>query len=533
MRTLMETILAAKNVGTPLLSISTADQRATVASIVESIEPDQAKLTWDVMRGLKSLNKSGTTALAKLGTSQEVDVARAPADALALAVKLPPEAMLMVYNAHRHVHEAPVAQAIANLRDVFKQDGRTLVLLAPSIEMPAELRSDVVALDEPLPDDAAIAAILRALYKTGKLEPPSKEVEARAVDTARGLSSFAAEQVFAMSMSKAGLDLDVAWDRKRAAINQTKGLTIRRGGVKLDDLGGLSNAIEFIKRRAAGPRPFSSVLFLDEIEKMLGSANGDTSGVSRDALGVILRTMEDVGWDGMILVGPPGCAKTAFASAVGATFGVPTMAGDLGAVKGKFVGQSEQGIREMMKVAEGVGGDRVLVLATCNSLDVLPPELRRRFKTGIWFFDLPTAAERDVIWAIHLRRVFAGLSESDLRDRVGARPDDSDWTGAEIRNCVEKSWELTSSLVDAAAFIVPVARSQSDVISKLRELAHGRFISAAYAGPYDKDRQPEETSGRRMTLIEDVPREFHVGPLVIPGPPSAASTMPKTKKGES
>jgi hypothetical protein len=50
---------------------------------------------------------------------------------------------------------------------------------------------------------------------------------------------------------------------------------------------------------------------------------------------------------------------------------------------------------------------RMLFIATCNSIASLPPELRRRFTLGTFFFDLPTALEL----------------VSHLRDQLADQPD--------------------------------------------------------------------------------------------------------------
>ncbi|MGB7590439.1 MAG: hypothetical protein WBO19_04275, partial [Terriglobia bacterium] len=43
---------------------------------------------------------------------------------------------------------------------------------------------------------------------------------------------------------------------------------------------------------------------------------------------------------------------------------------------------------------DAVSQGRMLFIATCNSIASLPPELRRRFTLGTFFFDLPTVDER-------------------------------------------------------------------------------------------------------------------------------------------
>jgi SpoVK/Ycf46/Vps4 family AAA+-type ATPase len=219
------------------------------------------------------------------------------------------------------------------------------------------------------------------------------------------------------------------------------------------------------------------------------------SGVTQDQLGILLSYMQDQAAAGMIFVGPPGAAKSAVAKAAGNEAGIPTIQLDLGAAKGSLVGQSELQIRNALKVITAVSNGRSLWIATCNAIADLPPELRRRFTLGTFFFDLPDAAERAAIWEIHIANYFGHEVRSEGRvargkksvprvSTLGPRPADDGWTGAEIRNCCEIAWRLGCSLVEAAAFIVPVSRSAADQIQRLREQADGRFLSASAPGVY-------------------------------------------------
>jgi len=487
---IVDTLVSARNVSTPVVGLMTPDQHALVDRICSAIPSESPKVQWDACRGLVALNDAGAAAVAGLDMPPDelASQSRQPDVALQLADKFPRRSLLLMWNAHRHIADPIVAQAVANLRNRYKADGRMLVLMGPDMPLPSELRHDVVVLDEQLPDDAALAGILKALYKDGGVDLPKSGLEP-AVAAVRGLSAFEAETIAAMSMRKSGLRLDELWDRKRVAIN-TRGIELVYGRDSLDDLRGLPSISGFARQLAAGPVPPEAVFHLDEIEKMLGGTGHgrDTSGVSDDQHGVILREMEDNGWSGVILYGPPGTGKSHFARGLAGTMRVPLLSGDLGATKGEYVGQSERGIRDMMKVVKAVGRNRVLVVGTANRLDSLSPELRRRFWMGIWFFDLPSAEERAAIWALHRER--RGIEDAEL-------PDDAGWTGAEIRNCCELAYRLNCGLVEASRRIVPVSKADPDSIKKARQLAEGRFLSAQHEGAYRADRPEAALRGGR------------------------------------
>lgn len=483
---LVRTVEAARACSVPLLAIGTADQWATIAMLTRRLPSASGApvVRWDIARGLVAVNNEGEKVVRALaGDDPDSFAANSsnPQAALEMASKLKKKSILFMVNAHRFLVDAAVMQAVSNLRDQFKTDERTLIMLAPGWVLPPEVANDVVVLDENLPDDAALSDVFTDLYQAAGIPKADEKTAELAVNAVRGLSRFAAEQVIAMSLRPKGIDLDEAWERKRAVVNQTKGLSISKGDLSYSDLGGLDAIRERIARKFSGRKPPRAILFIDEIEKALAGATGqfaDSSGVSQDALGVILREMEDNGWSGMILVGPPGTAKTACAKATAKEFGVEMITQDLGAMKGSLVGESEQAIRTSMRVVRGVAGERVFVMATCNNLNVLPPELLRRFRSGIWFFDLPSKEERKLIWNLYLKKY--DLPEQTI-------PPDDDWTGAEIRNCAEIASEDGMTLVDASTYIIPVAQSNPDGVELLRSKAENKWLSASRPGRYQKD----------------------------------------------
>ena len=232
------------------------------------------------------------------------------------------------------------------------------------------------------------------------------------------------------------------------------------------------------------------VIFLDEIEKGIGTGQ-DTSGVSQGLLQQLLTYMNDNDATGLLLIGPPGTSKSLFAKATGNEGGVPTIALDLGGMKGSLVGESEQALRTALKVCDAVTQKRALFLGTCNSIGALPPELRRRFNLGVMFCDLPDSKERKAIWDLYLKKY--ALPTQPI-------PTDDGWTGAEIKQAAWLAWDLKLSLVEAAEYIVPVARSASEQISRLRDSADGRYISASYPGVFLKAGPASAQTGRKLNL---------------------------------
>src|SRR5205085_11116399 len=140
---------------------------------------------------------------------------------------------------------------------------------------------------------------------------------------------------------------------------------------------------------------------------------------------------------GGLLLGVPGTGNSVFAKALGNETGRATLVVDLRALYGALVGATEANVRQALKVADamspcilfvdelekalsGVGGQGdsgvstrlfgtiltwlsdhtsdVFFLGTCNDISKLPPEFARaeRFD-GVFFLDLPTTAEKELI----------------------------------------------------------------------------------------------------------------------------------------
>jgi hypothetical protein len=526
---ILDAVKAARRVSVPIVAITTPDPAATIKAIVglaagngtsgeASPSPATgAMLQWDLVEGVRSLNDAGKTVRAAIIPGDQDPTVFNPVNALTLAKQLPPKSVLFMHLANRFINEPGTIQAVWNLRDVFKQDQRMLVLLAIACDWPAELSGDIVVLDEPLPDADALREIIVRCHSAAEL-PLGKDYEStvlpRGVEAVQGLPAFQAEQVVAMSLTRKGMDVPALWERKRLQIELTPGLKVQREAAgesnRFSDIGGVQVVKDFLGRIMAGQSRPNAVVFVDEIEKFLAGASGgaaDSSGVSQDQLGQLLSYMQDHGAAGCIFVGPPGAAKSAVAKAAGNEAGIPTIQLDLGAMKGSLVGSSEQNLRHALKVITSVSNGRSLWIATCNSIGDLPPELRRRFTLGTFFFDLPDAMERHQIWRIWTTRYGFPVESNHLSSGGDADrflfPDDAGWTGAEIRQCCDIAWRLSCSLQEAAAFVVPVSRSAAEQLERLRKAAEGRFLSASKPGVYAREQGQKPTNDRRRMELED------------------------------
>lgn len=119
----------------------------------------------------------------------------------------------------------------------------------------------------------------------------------------------------------------------------------------------------------------------------------------------------------------------------------------------------------------------VFLVATANDIAHLRPELIRRF-TEVFFVDLPQQSERADILAIHLSKRGRDPQQFDLAAVAGAT---NDFTGSELEKVVQgalrrafadgKREIATDDLLSVATDTVPLARTMQAGIAQMREWA--------------------------------------------------------------
>lgn len=497
---LVEQFNSARRVGVPFVAVCTVDQWATISKLREA---EQAKpyplVQWDAARGITEVNDKGAEALKKVGIKSADTIGFS--EAMLAARMLPGTALLFVHNAGRQlasidpIATATAVQAVSNLRDVFKLDFRQLVLLAADFVAPPELAHDIVILQDPLPGPDELGVILDELHGSAKLKAQTPVDRDRAVEALSGLSAFESEQVAAMSLTPTGIEHDALWDRKCVTIEQTPGLSVYRGGELFSDLRGLASVKRRLTQHVNAKTPVGVVVWIDEGADVFSNVENDTSGNKTDQQRELLIEMENNGWRGIVGVGVPGSGKSAIAKAFGNEAKVPTIAIDFGAMESKWVGESGAQLRQAIKVIKAVGRGNAFFVLTANSLKGIRPQFQARFRRGIFFFDLPTADEREAIWQLY---------EKKYAIKKQPRPNDDGWVGREIHECCQSAWDLGTTLIEASKYIVPVSRSRASEIETMRKEAHGRFLDASHEGEYTYDEKPMAKQVRAVSLSPGV-----------------------------
>lgn len=489
----------ANRAGVPLLSVATLDEASCVRSILSYL-PGRPSVVWDCARGVLPANEEGQQVADKFGEVFNAAWFLSSADN-----HVPEDGLVFFMGAdmlleHNNEPDPAIVQAILNLRDSFKADGRKLFLLSLDGKVPTKLRESVVFVDESLPDEKALLAMVEeldaAVCQASGRKPLTTNQKTRVVHAVSGLSLFAAEQAVAMAMRADGIDMDHLWQTWKKTIEQTDGLSVFRPDKSkgFESLGGLTPIKQYLRHWFHGRRPVRVIVWIDEVEKTGLAAREETSGTNQDQEGVMLQWFQDFNVFGVMLLGVPGAGKSAICKATGAEFDCIVIRMDLGAMQGSLVGQSQQRVRRALKTIEAVGGEDVMVLATSNRVDGLSSAMRSRF-TDTFFFDLPSDAELAKIWEAQLKT----HPDSKAKRPKGV---DEGWVGRNVEKCVQKAWQMDLPLEDAAEWIVPVAELEADEIERLRNQAHGRFLSAQSPGVY---RKPEKKKGRKLAVHPIVP----------------------------
>ena len=400
------------------------------------------------------------------------------------------------------------------LPGVDREKAQAIVVLTPSADIPPELSNHATVIEWPLPDRAEIGSVLDAALGSLPLEmqktaAPNGTRDA-AIDAAVGLSGEEAASCYARSLVKLRLiDPATVAQEKRRVIARERVLEWYDplpGG--LDAVGGLDNLKAWLMARKAAYSPKAREYGLPAPK-------------------------------GALLVGVPGCGKSLTAKAIATAWGVPLLRMDLGALKSKFVGESEGNLRKAFKVIEAIGrcvvwldeiekalqgatsgsadggvssdalgailswmqerSSEAFVIATANDVSSLPPELTRKGRFDeIWSIDLPTQDERGAILLAALRSHRREGLAIDLSEVASAC---NGFTGAEIAAIVpdalfaafaEDGREITTEdLLEASKSVAPMSKTAADKIAKLREwIAKTGTRPATGAAPAAQKTQP-------------------------------------------
>ena len=227
---------------------------------------------------------------------------------------------------------------------------------------------------------------------------------------------------------------------------------------------------------------------------------------------------------GVLVVGVPGCGKSLTAKAISKSWNLPLYLLDFATVQGRYVGQSEEQLRQALKTAEhvspcilwideiekGLSGvndssgvtsrmigqflywlqesdKEVFVVATANDVSSLPAELLRKGRFDeIFFVDLPNEAERKEILQMYFAKYLQVRVDDEFINKLVTQTNGfaSSDIEATIRNLsydvIADQLTLSRELIaDHFGRASSISKTNPEKIESIRKWGEGRAISAS------------------------------------------------------
>lgn len=481
-------------VETPEIFSAVEQVRVAVAELEALTERPWNLFTWDVTGGLQSVRERRV-----VGNSQ-VSPIRALTNLVQDDSILPARSVVILLHPHRVLQQSvEFATALLHLLRKGAVTGRYwLALVPPGANIPVELDAYFQPLREHFPTVEELAECFRRLVVSNNIVDDEEAIAASA-EAAKGLTLLKAENAASLSLARhRRLDPALIQEIKATTLRASGVINISFGEGSFSRIGGLSAL-----------KHFTRAIFRPKAEQR----------------GIKPR--------GLVLLGVPGCGKSAFAKALATETGRPLLSMDMSAIYGSYVGQSEQNMRRALQVADAMepcilfvdevekalSGNRssdqtdggtssrvfgqlltwlndhttdVFVVVTSNDISRLPPEFYRaeRFD-GVFFIDLPRPEDQQEIWDIY--RAEFQIEEEPPSDLVG-------FTGAEIKTCCRLAALMDCSLLEASRYVVPITQSAAELIKTSREWATNRCL-CAYTGQIYSARQATLPLAGIRTLV--------------------------------
>ncbi|MFL5578653.1 MAG: AAA family ATPase [Gemmatimonadaceae bacterium] len=457
--------------------------------------------SWTRSRGLR---RGTTDSEPYLATAvDDPDVVREPAAALALAER---EGAGIYHFAGlgAYLGEELVVRQLKDTVTRLAQRRGAVVVTGHSVSLPDLLRPHAAVVELPPPSFDDYRALLERVVRDHsarmqvrvELTPADRH---RLLNNLAGLTLVESEKVLNRLIMLDGClradDIRRASDAKREAVRHDGLLEYYPAEDGMEQVAGLAGLKAWLaKRRAIVADPERAAAFGLEFPK------------------------------GVLLLGVPGCGKSLCAKAVALEWGLPLLKLDPANLYDKYVGDSEKNFKRALRTAErmapavlwideiekafaSAGGDEdggvsrrvfgsflswlqerrgdVFVVATSNDIAELPPEFIRKGRFDeVFFVDLPDAAARREILAIHLRKRRQDDARFDLAALTAAT---ERFSGAEIEQAIVSALYsafdgraplTTEILLAELAATRTLADTMGERLAELRRWASARTVAA-------------------------------------------------------
>lgn len=442
---LKESIETYMDAGYPILYINTFEE-AKAEELLKEAEVNQKIYVWSKASGLYIdgehilSNGEGVSALSSALKNDLLSNTDMPF-------------LLVIKDAHIALDNEDVKMELKEF--AIKTGGKfcrqNIVLISPNLRIPIELEKYITILEDDYLNPEEISDIIQKFIDGMNIQNLNEEFLSRLASALKGLSEYEILNFLSLATVDNKLtndDLDLIFKQKKQMILKSGTLEMVESNIKIDDIGGLENLKDWLKRK-------------EKIVK--DSQKAKNFGVDMPK--------------GVLIAGVPGCGKSLCAKATAALFEIPLLRLDIGKLMGKYLGESEANLRKAIKLAgaispcvlwvdelekafAGIGSndgnevttrlfgtfltwmqeksDLVFVVATANDITKLPPELLRKGRFDeIFYVDLPNKSERETIFEIHIkkRRENAEIDTKELADKTDG------YSGADIEGVVKEAVE--------------------------------------------------------------------------------------------
>jgi ATP-dependent 26S proteasome regulatory subunit len=476
----------------PMLYIVAVEEEPVeevLAQVAERSQPQRKLLLWDIVRGWDDGGSDKGTVMGALGR-----ISKTPLEDASIFVLRDLHPIFKTPTSDRNV---PVIRELKNLARELKRSRKTLILLSHTLELPPELVEEITVIDFPLPDVQEINYLIAQLVVPEKLQLTGLARE-QLVKACQGLSRARIQRVLAKALAAKQqvneTDILSVLEEKKQAIRQTGILEFFTTQASIKSVGGLDNLKQWVRMRQD--------VFTEEARRF---------GIPNPK--------------GVLLVGIQGTGKSLSAKTIAYEWRLPLLRLDSGRLFGGIVGESESRVRQMIQIVEAIApcvlwideidkafgnitsssdGDSgtsrrvfgslitwmqektspVFIVATANNIQILPAELLRKGRFDeIFFLNLPTEAERQDIFKVHLQK----LRPSRLRefDLAMLARQTKNFSGAEIEQVVidgmhrafgrgaegQRRDFTTEDIIHAIEETVPLAAIAHDQIEHLKHWA--------------------------------------------------------------
>lgn len=413
---------------------------------------------------------------------------------------------VVIRDAHLVLPDSPLAVSRLRMlvsRIVYDNGTKaTIFLVSSQAYVAPELAPFITVFDQEPPDEQGVRALIDDHARAYEYDIED-DVAKKLVTACRGLSEYEINRLLNRGYQKDGIvgydDLRLVVEEKRQIVKKSGILEMvsspeereereeRKERKAMEEVGGLDNLKDWLTKKN---------------EVMANLAEANEFGVDTPK--------------GMMIVGMPGCGKSLTAKATSTLFRLPLLRLDVGALMGRYVGDSEANMRRALHLAEtvspcvlwvdelekaftGIGGGGagsevtsrlfgyfltwmqektkpVFVVATANDISALPPELLRKGRFDEMFYvDFPNKKERAEILQVHLKKRRIDVGADDVAELARKT---EDFSGAALEGIVKdaieqafvKRREVTRDIIDGAINSnVRYASMMKDRVTELRD----------------------------------------------------------------